>query len=174
VIAFVAGSIVTGALAFADKEDKNPFKDVAKELKKISKAIEGIGTIKGEQGAQGEQGPSGVMNIYEVSAVSVVPVENVGGGNHKGNDVQLRCSDGDWFMVDDPQKPISMSFDDSIVLDNELIISRGSVVEESTNPNIDSGNSKPIGWNGRAEQIRGFQAVDIPVTITGLCVSPSP
>jgi len=61
------------------------------------------------------------------------------------------------------------------VLDNELIISRGSVVEEFPfdTGNIARGNSKPIGWDGRAEQNRGFQAVDIPVTITGLCVSPS-
>jgi len=113
------------------------------------------------------------MNVYEVSDVSLVPVANPGGGNHKGNDVQLRCSDGDWFLVDDPQTAVSLSFDASIVLDEEFLISRGSVVVES-NPNIRGEDSKAIGWNGRAEQIRGFQAVDIPVTITGLCASPSP
>ena len=111
--------------------------------------------------------------IYEVSAVSLVPVANPGGGNHKGNDVQIRCLDGDWLLVDDRLKPVALSFDASIVLDEETLISEGSIVEES-NQNIEDGYSKPIGWDGRAEQVRGFQAVDIPVTITGLCVSPSP
>jgi len=61
------------------------------------------------------------------------------------------------------------------VLDNELVIPRGNVIEEfpSDTGNIAQGNSKPIGWDGFAEQIRGFQAVDIPVTITILCNSPS-
>jgi len=117
----------------------------------------------------------GGSQIYEVSAVSLVPAANPGGGNHEGNDVQLRCLDGDWLLIDDVQRPVALSYDSSIVLDAERIISSGSVVDEfdEDNDNIALGHSKPIGWDGRAEQTRGFQAVDIPVIITGLCLSPT-
>jgi len=111
--------------------------------------------------------------IYEVSAVSLVPV--AGGTPHIGNDVQLRCLDGDWFLIKDPQKPVSLSFPASIVLDEEQLISRGVIIEAvPRNTGIADGYSKNIGWDGFAEQIRGFQSVDIPVTISGLCASPSP
>ena len=182
--AFVLGSIVTGTLAFAGNDDSegNPFKKIVKELKKISKAIEGIGTIQGEQGPEGPQGPqgeqgpvgpegpTGVMNIYEISALSLVPM--AGGTPHRGNDVELRCEDGDWFLVDSASSPVVLSYD--VELDVEFVISRGEVVVADSNPvNIQDSDLKPIGWNGRAEQNRGFQSVDIPVTITGLCLSPA-
>ena len=141
--------------------------------------VEAVGGWKAAVADLQEQIDNTSGQVYEVSAVSVVPVENPGGGNHKGNDVQLRCLEGDTFLIniDTTQKAVTLSFDAPIaVLDNELVIARGSIVEEFP---FDTGNiardfSKPIGWDGRAEQIRGFQAVDIPVTITGLCVSPSP
>ena len=112
--------------------------------------------------------------VYEVSGVSLVPA--AGSTPHLGNNVQLRCLDGDWLLVDDIQRPVALSYDSSIVLAAERIISSGSVVDEfdEDNDNIAMGHSKPIGWDGRAEQTRGLQAVDIPVTITGLCLSPSP
>ena len=121
----------------------------------------------------------GGPQVYEVSEVSLVPVANPGGGNHKGNQVQLRCLEGDTFLIniDTTQKAVTLSLDAPIpALDNELLIARGSVVEEFPfeTGNIARDFSKPIGWDGHAEQNRGFQAVDIPVRITGLCVSPSP
>jgi len=100
--------------------------------------------------------------VYEVSALSLVPA--AGGANHEGNPVQLRCEDGDWL------DNVSLSFD-VVVDDNADVTLRGGVVVES-NPNTPNRDLKPIGWDGRAEQGRAFQSVDIPVTITALCLSP--
>jgi len=111
--------------------------------------------------------------VYEVSAVSLVPAE--GSVPHIGNQVQLRCLDGDWFLGQkEADKPVALSVDDpTVVIENEEIISRGSIIEEFER-GIAVGFAKKIGWDGRAEQNRGLQLDDIPVTITGLCFSPSP
>jgi len=185
VVAFVAGSIVTGALAFADKDDKNPFKKIVKELENIAIAIEGIGTIKGdqgeqgeqgpqgEQGEQGEQGPTGVMNIYEVSAVSVIPA--IDGSGVKGNPVQLRCLDGDWLLRDGPQEHeiVNLSVGD-LSVDDLSIGARGVLVKEFET-NVQSIFLNPIGFDGFAERGEFLSpSFEITVTITILCLSPSP
>ena len=186
VVAFVAGSIVTGTLAFADKDDKgNPFKRIAEQLENIAMAIEGIGTIKGdqgeqgeqgpegEQGPQGEQGPTGVMNIYEVSAVSIIPA--IDGSGIKGNPVQLRCLDGDWLLREGANEHefVFLSIGD-LSVDDLGISARGTVVKEFET-NVQSNFLKTIGFDGFA--LRGkflSPSFEITATITILCLSPSP
>jgi len=191
VVAFVAGSIITGTLAFADPDDdeKNPFKKIVNQLKKIVKAIEGIDTITGDQGIQGEQGDQGIqgeqgetgltgsIQVYEVSGISVIPPV-VESGDEVGSPVQLRCLDGDWFLKTDesPRHSVVLSTNAIPVDRTDIrIIGEGNFVLESE-AGIEDEFEKTIGWDGFAKILflESITFSDIPVTITGLCLSPSP
>ena len=171
--AFIGGTITTGQMAFAPGHGDGPvdilpkggwvpiFVDLQEQIDENDQAIQ----ILGESFLESQ--------VYEVSAVSLVPA--AGATPHLGNNVQLRCLDGDWFLGQkEADKPVALSVDDpTVVIENEEIISRGSIIQEFER-GIAVGFAKKIGWDGRAEQNRGLQLDDIPVTITGLCFSPSP
>jgi len=178
--AFVLGSIATGAVVFADKNDDsngNPFKKIVKELKKISTAIEGIGTIQGEQGPegpqgpqgeqgeQGEQGPTGVMNVYEVSGESVIQIGFIEGGV-----IQLRCLEGDTFY--DGARNVRMSTTVDVTPRALSLIGYDKVFNTSP-PNFRTGHTGIIGANVTPRMDGGSLTFDVPVTATGICFSPA-
>jgi len=103
---------------------------------------------------------------YEVSAVSVIPA----GPTNTGSVVELRCLDGDWFLAIFPL--VSLSIDDSSIDTTNLNIDATSVIIFENNPGILQ-HSIIIGADVTPEQIGAFQLFDIPVTVTGLCLSPS-
>jgi len=106
--------------------------------------------------------------VYEVSGVSVIPPV-VESGDEVGSPVQLRCLDGDWF-----QKPVVLSTNAIPVDRTDIrIIGKGNFVLESEQ-GIEEEFEKTIGWDGFAEIefLDSTTFSDIPVTITGLCVSP--
>jgi len=108
----------------------------------------------------------GGTQVYEVSGVSLIPA-----GTTVGSIAQLRCLDGDWF-----QFPWYLSIDDpSIDRTNLNIVGTpgGDVVREDE-PAISFQFQKQIGVDISASQNGALQLFDIPVTVTGLCVSPSP
>jgi len=110
-------------------------------------------------------------SVYEVSAVSVIPAGEV----REGNQVQLRCSDGDWFIHanNQPQESVVVTTGDPSLQGLDLgIFAIGNFIEESEQI-VQGDNVKTIGWDGVAKRDGLDPLVDIPVTITGLCVSPS-
>ena len=115
--------------------------------------------------------------IYEVSGVSVIPPV-VESGDEVGSPVQLRCLDGDWFLKTDenPNHSVVLSTDAIPVDRTDIrIIGKGNFVLESE-AGIEDEFEKTIGWDGFAEILflESTTFSDIPVTITGLCQSPSP
>ncbi len=101
--------------------------------------------------------------IYEVSGVSVISA-----GEGIGSLVQLRCLEGDTYV--DGDRNTILSLDPS----TSFSVQRGNLqlVSESV-PNIPGSNSRVIGADTRANQNGGIPTFDVPVTITGLCLSPS-
>jgi hypothetical protein len=121
----------------------------------------------------------GGTQVYEVSGVSVMPA-----GTVTGSEVQLRCLDGDYFFstsTDFVQNPINirtdaifLSIDDpSIDTTNLGIVAIGSSVEERI-PGIRNDRAKVIGYDVTTINDGPDVLVDVPVTITGVCLSPSP
>jgi len=177
-LAFVAGSIVTGTLAFADKDDKNPFKHIAQQLENISKAIEGIGTIKGdqgeqgplgpqgEQGEQGETGPSGSMTVYEVSGIAVISA-----GTVIGPVIQIRCLEGDSFNEGD--RNVVMSVDPSVDISPRNIQRTQYTALFENDPSVETTGTRVIGAEVTPRLNGGSLPFDVPVIATGLCLSPS-
>ncbi len=111
-------------------------------------------------------------SVYEVSAVSVIPPV-VESGDEVGSPVQLRCLDGDRYLTD---RPVVLSTDAIPVDRTDIrIIGKGNFVLESE-AGIEDEFEKTIGWDGFAEILflESITFSDIPVTITGLCRSPSP
>ena len=116
----------------------------------------------------------GGTQVYEVYEVSVIPA-----GTVTGSEVQLRCLDGDYFAsfvkaTSDRPKAYVMSIDDpSIDTTNLDIDSIGKVVEVS-NPGIRADNERTIGYDVTTGNDGPNVLVDVPVTVTGVCLSPSP
>jgi len=123
----------------------------------------------------------GGTQVYEVSGVSVILA-----GERDGDIVQLRCLDGDYFAsffngVTTPpaqfEKTFVMSIDDPSVDTTKISIIQGlgAIVEEFS-PGIHDSNVKTIGYDVVAHLQGDFAPVpfDVPVTITGVCLSPSP
>jgi len=108
----------------------------------------------------------GGTQVYEVSGVSVIPALGT-----IGSVVQIRCLDGDWFVSDEPA--VVLTVDPSVDTTNLNIAGRAISVQEFS-PGIREDNSKTIGYDVTTEQNGAFQLFDIPVTVTGLCSSPSP
>ncbi len=109
-------------------------------------------------------------SVYEVSAVSVIPA-----GQEDGNEVQLRCSEGDWFLHDgqnDNRLGVILSTGDTSLGSLIDIRPRGSLVKEfEFNVSVDF--RKTIGFNGFAQANNNALPSNTPITITGLCWSPS-
>ena len=119
----------------------------------------------------------GGTQVYEVSGVSVIPA-----GTTDGSEVQLRCLDGDYFAtffngfvtVPNRHKAYVMSIDDPSIDTTTLNIAGRAVIVQEFSPGIREDNSKTIGYDVTASQDGPGQPVDVPVTITGVCLSPSP
>ena len=110
--------------------------------------------------------------VYEVSGVSVIPAGEV----REGNQVQLLCSDGDWFIHanNQPRESVVVTTGDPSLQGLDLgLFAIGNFIEESEQI-VQSDNVKTIGWDGVARRDGLDPGFEIPVTITGLCVSPSP
>jgi len=105
--------------------------------------------------------------IYEVSGISVIPELS-----EEGNIIQLLCLEGDFW--DSVSGVAYVTLDPSIDPTNLNIVLQ--VIETITeiNPGIHKGSEKIIGYDLRAAQIGPLQLFDIPVTINGVCLSPSP
>jgi len=101
--------------------------------------------------------------IYEVSGVSVIEA-----GTGTGSLVQLRCLEGDTFI--DGERNTVLSLDPS----KSFPVQRTDFIQVQENdPNIASTSGRVIGADVRASQNGGIPTFDVPVTITGLCLSPS-
>jgi len=123
----------------------------------------------------------GGTQVYEVSGVSVIPA-----GTNLGSEVQLRCLDGDYFAnffngFTDPgpflRKAFTMSIDDPSIDTTNLNIfatETATVIVEESNPGIRVDVRKTIGYDVTTRQDGLFLTFDVPVTITGVCLSPSP
>jgi len=112
-------------------------------------------------------------SVYEVSGVSVIPGSN--NGDEFGNEVQLRCRDGDWQMGEG--RPFSM-FPEPLadIIADGLTISAGPLNDIKELDTSVVSFSKLIGFDvtARRNQIQQIgQLYDITVTISILCFSPS-
>jgi len=167
-IAFLAGSLVTGSIAFGEDGLTKLQKKCAKEPnnpQKIKPECELLALINAI--------PAQESQVYEVSAVSVIPAIN--SPDVKGNPVQLRCLDGDRFLDDDNNVVLSTG---DLSVDNLDITARGIFIQEFET-SVQSSFLETIGWDGSANRGRVFgggigPAIEITVTITILCLSPSP
>lgn len=102
-------------------------------------------------------------SIYEVSGVSVIQT-----GTGVGSIVQLRCLEGDTFI--DGERNTVLSLDPS----TSFPVQRSDFNQIQENiPNIASTSGRVIGADVRANANGGQPTFDVPVTITGLCLSPS-
>ena len=91
-LAFVAGSIMTGSMADAKKDDGPKIDLVAEAIDNLTAVMQGTATQgpQGEQGPVGPAGPAGSINVYSV-------VENVGLTNRINQIVQ--CDSGDMAIA---------------------------------------------------------------------------
>ncbi len=105
-------------------------------------------------------------SVYEVSAVSVIPA-----GESLGNEVQLRCQEGDIFA--DLNRLIILSIDDPTIDTTNLFISAQLVSIPASSELFDSFLFELIEVNVKAKQDGAIQLFDIPVTVTSVCLSPS-
>ena len=104
--------------------------------------------------------------IYEVSGVSVIPA-----GETFGNRVSLRCLDGDWYLSEPTR--FTMTIDPSIVETFAVGIGPGNTSPVAEG-NPGTAGSKVVGFATTPRNDGVKPPFAIPVTITGLCVSPSP
>jgi len=108
--------------------------------------------------------PLTFAEVYKVSGVSVIKA-----GTGVGSLVQLRCLEGDTFI--DGERNTVFSLDPSM----SFPVRRGDFTQVSESvPNIAGNAARVIGADVRAIQNGGIPTFDVPVTITGLCLSPSP
>jgi len=106
--------------------------------------------------------------VYEVSALSVIPA-----GGTFGNTVQLRCLDGDRFLSAGPAAVLSV--DPTIIDTYQIGIRSASEDLVKTNiPGINTGNEMIIGYDLKATNDGEKPPFEIEVTVTILCLSPSP
>jgi len=107
--------------------------------------------------------------VYEISAVSIILQ-----GEDRGNEVRLQCLEGDWFLA-----PFSIG----IITTEPSIVGEGIRLNTSSEQIIIGDLNSLSNFN----KIIGFDVLpvitdigssvapfDIDVTLTGLCVSPSP
>jgi len=123
---------------------------------------------QGEQGEQGETGPSGSMTVYEVSAVSLIRADE-----RNGNEVQLRCLEGDRFLNDKPI--LRLTIPQGILPDTFDIGFKSSSTREifEFQPLIGGAHVIIIGYDTTPFADGLNPPIDIPVTVTGICLSPS-
>ena len=106
--------------------------------------------------------------VYTISALSVIPA-----GETLGNIVQLRCLDGDRFLFVVPAAELSV---DPTIIDTYQIRIRSATEDlvKANIPGIDTGNEILIGYDLRATNDGEKPPFEIEVTVTGVCLSPSP
>jgi len=113
----------------------------------------------------------GGPQIYEVSAVSVIPA-----GELFGNQVQIRCLDGDRFLTGFPTVTITIdpsTFELVEMADVGFEAVQTREISEG-NPVIDHDNLILIGVDTETRNGGLAQPFEIPLTITGLCLNSSP
>jgi len=106
-------------------------------------------------------------SVYEVSGVSVI---QAGGPDEKlGNEVQLRCLDGDWLY--DAGLPFSMTAEPLADFEATSQIGVGNSKDIHESPSVIT-VSKLIGYDVTPKR-NGIQQFDITVVTSILCLSPS-
>jgi len=105
--------------------------------------------------------------VYEVSAVSTIQA-----GEIFGNEVQLECLDGDIFPS--LNRIVTLSIDDPTIDTTNLAITK-LVIRFEENPEVFTDfSSDLVAVKVKAKHDSGSEnLVDIPVTITIVCLSPS-
>ncbi len=115
-----------------------------------------------------ENQPVPESQVYEVSGVSVISA-----GEIFGLEVQLRCLDGDRFLFAAPAAELSV---DPTIIDTYQIRIRSTSEDlvKANIPGIDTGNEILIGYDLRTANDGEKPPFEIEVTVTGVCLSPSP
>jgi len=109
----------------------------------------------------------GGSQIYEISGVSIIPELTT-----IGSEVELRCLDGDLFLNFFPF--VTLSIDDpSVDITNLNIDAIPNPIFSEQDPAI-SFDLRIIGYKVTTKQDGAMQLFAIPVTVTGICVNPSP
>ncbi len=116
------------------------------------------------------EGQTGSSQVYEVSAVSVIPP-----GENFGNEVELRCLDGDRYLKDSPIFVLTIP---AIVETFNVAISAEAEKQFFTEtPVIRNQHETTIGFSVKTRiesAVEDRPPFEVPVTITGLCLSSSP
>ena len=109
----------------------------------------------------------GDPQVYEVSAVSVIPA-----GEIFGNKVEVRCLEGDRFLVLSPA--LVMTLDPAIRENFNIGIERTDTKQITKEIPGTFQNSPIIGFETTPRNVGAEKPpFDIPVTVTGVCISPS-
>jgi len=111
-------------------------------------------------------------SVYEVSDVSVIPGSN--SPDEFGNEVQLRCLDGDWLY--DVVLPFSMTAEPLALIEaGGFVINAANNDIRESDPNVIS-FTKFIGYDvtpKRNQLQQPNELFDITVVVSILCLSPS-
>jgi len=111
-------------------------------------------------------------SVYEVSGVSVIPGSN--SPDEFGNEVQLRCLDGDWLY--DVVLPFSMTAEPLALIEaGGFVINAANNDIRESDPNVIS-FTKFIGYDvtpKRNQLQQPNELFDITVVVSILCLSPS-
>ncbi len=109
----------------------------------------------------------GDPQVYEVSAVSIIPANEI-----FGNKVEVRCLDGDRFLKLTPN--LVMTFDPAIKENFNIGIERTDTTDIFKQIPGTFQNSILIGQSMTPRNVGAEKPpFDIPVTVTGVCISPS-
>jgi len=110
--------------------------------------------------------------IYEVSVVSVIPESST-----TGSFVMLRCLEGDMFLnavSQDSEPRLLIELDPSLDTTNLSITTTAINIITENIEGVHDSNQRIIGYDTRARQSGATQMFEIPVTISGFCLSLSP
>ncbi len=190
VLAFIAGTFVSGTQVFGAAQSgwQATVTELQQELEDLFGDIGDLESDITAESIEREAGDADVLleaqnditvheedssahhditgtQVYEVSGVSVIPA-----GEVFGNEVQLRCLDGDVYLTADPitlrpQPPPSDEF-------LSIINAQLTTINES-GPGTMILLSRAIGEDVIAFNQGIVQPFPIAVTVVGLCLSPS-
>ncbi len=120
-----------------------------------------VEAVSGWQGAIEEI--TSEQPVYEVSGVSVIHA-----GETLGNEVQLRCLEGDWLNGEG--FPFSMKTEALIAGTGTRLFAISSGIHESDTSEVSI--SKLIGFDVSPFNLGEPQSFDIKITVSGLCLDP--
>ena len=119
---------------------------------------EALGLHEGDSSAHHDIPES---QIYEVSDTTVIVA-----GETLSPDVLLQCLDGDWMFMGAGSRQTTV-----VIVTTPLLAIEGFGFTPITDP-VGMTFGKAVGMEGPAELV-AFQAFDVDVTVTILCMSPS-